>query len=766
MRKLLRWTSAAVLIFGMQTVDAQTRYLDEVFDDSEITVQSDIIYATNIDFLTSDLTESAQLVTDIGTLSALADAGSPYPAAYFNPLDETTQLKVTNLEMDIYHPSDDVDDVEDRPLIIYLHTGNFLPPPVNGSMMGRKADSLAVDLCRSWAKRGYVCASINYRLGWNPIATTVQERTGTLLNAVYRALQDTKIAVRFLRDNEDAYDIDDSRITLFGEGSGGYVAQAYTTLDKPGTELFLEKFRPNPFDETVSYVDTLVVGTPDGIGFPNSLNLYRANGTTSEVHMSVNAGGALADESWLEAGDVPMVAFHAVRDDFAPFTAGTVIVPTTNEEVVEVDGSNVFIQKANDLGNNDVFAGLPDGDVYTDRARSLYGQSYDALGGGGTPITQTVNATPEGLFPILQPLQPYLTNISAPWQWWDPEAPLSQFDLGGGVTTHLAQLQSNPNMSEAQSQAYQDTISGYLLPRLTCALDLPGNPCQVIEACPFPDAIVCDNFDDYALGDADFLNADHWIPWPGGTVVSNVSNEQAFSNSQSLKVGPGGVEDQMFDTDNQTQGLWTIDWMMYVPANATAFFNIQAGEVAGDAFIYQAFMNQDGNQPGVGDFQQLTETFTYPEDEWFDVSITVDLNNDLHWLTIDGQDVLVEAPYVANAGPDPATVLNGINFYSIDANNTYYIDDIVFDGNPDVSVAEFDRNISFFPNPTSAELNISTDAPITGALVSDMLGKVVMNEAFTNNSMITLDLSSLDQGVYFVTIEVEGQRYTKRVVKD
>jgi len=60
-----------------------------------------------------------------------------------------------------------------------------------------------------------------------------------------------------------------------------------------------------------------------------------------------------------------MVSFHTVRDDFAPFTAGTVIVPTTQENVVDVHGSNFFIQKANDLGNNDVFAPLP-GDTYTD----------------------------------------------------------------------------------------------------------------------------------------------------------------------------------------------------------------------------------------------------------------------------------------------------------------------------------------------------------------------------------------------------------------
>ena len=87
----------------------------------------------------------------------------------------------------------------------------------------------------------------------------------------------------------------------------------------------------------------------------------------------------MADESWLEAGDIPQVAIQTVRDDFAPFTFGTVIVGTTGEEVVDVHGSNTFIQKANDLGNNDVFADLPDGDPYTDAARALYGTSWEGL---------------------------------------------------------------------------------------------------------------------------------------------------------------------------------------------------------------------------------------------------------------------------------------------------------------------------------------------------------------------------------------------------
>jgi len=480
MKRILQIFCSLVLVFAMQISYAQ-RYNEEVFTDAEILVSTEI-YGTNIDFLTTSSFTSEQANEDLQDIQMTLGFGETLSESYFNPLDTTTDVKLKNITMDIYQPDQAIDTVENRPVMVYIHTGNFLPPPLNGSPTGTKVDLTGVELCRQWARRGYVAISIDYRLGWNPIAETIQERTGTLLNAVYRAIHDVKHGVRHIKRDalaDNTWGIDEDRIVLFGQGSGGYVAQAYTTLDNPSEELFLTKFLLDPFDETSSYVDTVVVGNPDGLG--GLLNLYQnPDDQDAEVHMSVNLGGALADESWLEAGDVPMVSFHTVRDDFAPFTAGTVIVPTTQENVVDVHGSNFFIQKANDLGNNDAFAPLP-GDTYTDAARSLYGESFEASLGA----TETVNATPEGLYPIILPLTSYLTNQASPWEWWDPESPLAMAVVGqvGGepVTAHQASLGSNPDMSEEKGMSYLDTIQGYLLPRVMCVLDLPMSPCNAFS---------------------------------------------------------------------------------------------------------------------------------------------------------------------------------------------------------------------------------------------------------------------------------------------
>ncbi len=444
------------------------RYLTEVFTSDQITITSDVVYGTNIDFLRSNLA-TPNLVAEVTELQTAVTLGNPIPAPYFNPTDASTGLKVTNVQMDIYAPP--TDEVTERPLVLYLHTGNALPPPLNGSPTGTRKDSTAVETCMRFARRGYVAVSMSYRLGWNPLADTEQQRRGQLLNAIYRAIHDVRQCVRNLKANAATYGIDPDKIVVYGEGTGGYIALANATLDRPA-ELFIEKFRPDPFNASVSYIDTTQVGNLNG--FNGNLALYRPNGQNHDTHFCVNTGGSLADTTWLEAGDVPMVAFHTVFDPFAPFSNGIVIVPTTGGPVVPVSGSNVFMEFVNEYGNNNSFATLPDGDPFTDRARALYGSTQTH---GSNNVT--INTNVEGLFPMVRPQWPApAMEEASPWQWWDPTSPIALTEVAPGITAHMASMASNPNMSAAKGRAYIDTIQGYLNPRIVCALQL--GPCSLV----------------------------------------------------------------------------------------------------------------------------------------------------------------------------------------------------------------------------------------------------------------------------------------------
>lgn len=465
MKKIYSYVvTASLLVWGLQA-SAQKKYVNEVFADADIEVVTGVKFATNIDFLTSKLTDPSRIFQDLTAIKTAVAMGQAIPASHYNPIDTSTKVKVTDLKMDLYMPKASADTTSARPVIIFIHTGNFLPPGINGSPLGHRADSTAIYLCRQWAKRGYVAVSIDYRLGWNPLATTVQERRGQLLNAVYRAIHDVKRSVVYLRTDAAAsnmYKIDANKIALYGEGSGGYVSHAYVTLDKY-PEMSLQKFI-NP-QTTKSYIDTLQVGRIDGSG--GIMNLYPAPSTSTKVLASVSAGGALADTSWLEKGDAAMIALQCIRDPFAPFDEGTVIVPTTNEDVVDVQGANVYIMKAVALGNNDAFKNMPNDDELTSIARSKYGKTYSYI--YPSPRDKiTINANLEGLYAVDVAAGASVNqNQAGPWQWWDPNsAAAKQVVKAPDITAHQASLASNPDMSPTKGKKYLDTIQGYICPRL------------------------------------------------------------------------------------------------------------------------------------------------------------------------------------------------------------------------------------------------------------------------------------------------------------
>jgi hypothetical protein len=417
-------------LFLLQTTSLfGQRYLNEVF--TNVTKTPNIVYSNNISVLT----------------------GAP------SPID---------LRFDLYEPTGDTEAT--RPLVLYFHTGSFLPILRNQTATGDRADSATAEMCRQFARRGYVAASVDYRLGWNPLGTTQDIRTGTLLLAVYRAIQDARACVRYFKKSYsidgNPYKIDTNRIILCGQGSGGYIAMAYATLDKT-QEIQLLKFLAGETNATYGfvqgqpYVNQQVWGDYDGFNATTGFGVSNHPGYSGRVRMAINMGGALGDSTWLEQGDVPLVAFHSVNDPFAPFGVGNVIVPTTGQFVVDVIGSQAIIKRSKNFGNQDVF-NIPYNDPYTTRANSI-------------------NNGLEGLFPFELPNPgPPLNGQAGPWEWisytdLQAIAPFYGVTSGGVDTIYQSAFFSNPNVNnKVKALAYIDTIQGYLAPRIVQVLQLPG----------------------------------------------------------------------------------------------------------------------------------------------------------------------------------------------------------------------------------------------------------------------------------------------------
>lgn len=477
MKKLNTLLIAVLFIFCSSGINAQ-RYLNEVFTDAQIEQISNVTYGENYSVL--------------GTiLDALSGVNPPQlPSAI-------------NLRMDIYQPIIAQDTAARRPLIVYMPTGNFLPPVVNGAPTGSRRDSSAVNIARQMAKRGYVCAVIEYRQGWNPTSPLQLVRTSTILNAAYKGQQDSKAAVRFFRADAAAtntYKIDPDRVVLFGEGTGGYVALAHAYVDKPFKISRLPGFGDNKFLRTEnpdsSVVDTSRVGNFDGTNnIPLNLSAFAQTGDFTKVsgniannpsyssaaQFVINMGGALGDPSWLEAGQIPMIGIHAVRDPNAPYQIGDVIVPTTGDIVIPfASGAGYNLTRANELGNNASFATLPFSDPITSIVEARYGQN---IGFGGEQIAV---GNGKGLLPFILAENPVrMFNHGSPWQFWNSNQPEAMAIVPGSnppISAHNASKLSNPFMNETSggsnelgrstALSYIDTVQRYIQPRLVCALGL------------------------------------------------------------------------------------------------------------------------------------------------------------------------------------------------------------------------------------------------------------------------------------------------------
>ncbi|MFM7232964.1 MAG: alpha/beta hydrolase [Flavobacteriales bacterium] len=126
----------------------------------------------------------------------------------------------TPLLMDVYFPNPAIDEVEERPFILNIHGGGFIA--------GDKNELTFQSL--EFAKRGFVVANINYRLGWNcGNVLCINCFANNLQKAIYCAVQDARAALRFCVDNAAEWGIDTDWMFVNGQ-SAGSITGLHTTF--------------------------------------------------------------------------------------------------------------------------------------------------------------------------------------------------------------------------------------------------------------------------------------------------------------------------------------------------------------------------------------------------------------------------------------------------------------------------------------------------------------------------------------------------------
>lgn len=134
----------------------------------------------------------------------------------------TANPDVMDLKLDLYVP--DNGDTQ-RPLVVFTHGG--------GWSGGDKAGTRETEFCNYFAERGFVCASINYRLrgdrGTVPQAYFAAVENAGLTNeeafqvlSMYPAGRDCKAAVRWLVANASDIGFNVGAISLIGGSAGAH----------------------------------------------------------------------------------------------------------------------------------------------------------------------------------------------------------------------------------------------------------------------------------------------------------------------------------------------------------------------------------------------------------------------------------------------------------------------------------------------------------------------------------------------------------------
>jgi dienelactone hydrolase len=295
---------ALLAMTALATAANAERYRDSTF---KVVKTKDVVYAEDVPALSSP--------HNLSTIAA-----SFGNQIYFYADESKTAF--TNLKMDIYSPKDDKENK--RAAVIVAHGGSFVAGAKDDT------DQKSVAYCDSLAARGFVAASIQYRLGVT--VQDVQENFEDAVNlpddvsslvkglisdkkyemkigkedyarTVYRGVQDINAAVRYLRANATEYGIDPERIYVLGNSAGAILA--------------IENIYTNNKDDFPDYIERF--------GVPNlgGLNDYGV-GKTLDAHANgaVALWGATHNPKTLRYNKTPIFLAHGKADETVYFGTG------------------------------------------------------------------------------------------------------------------------------------------------------------------------------------------------------------------------------------------------------------------------------------------------------------------------------------------------------------------------------------------------------------------------------------------------------------
>lgn len=225
------------------------------------------------------------------------------------------------LYLDLYKPVDDNNC--QRPVLVVIHGGTWIA--------GNKKNNDVVAIANQMAAKGYVVASIKYRLGTHKAASWTQWwacssslitpcayicDSSEVYRAIYRGMQDAKGAIRFLKNRAVTDSTDAENVFVAGTSAGAFIAMATAFIDLPEekpADCYNIKDAPIP-------ASGLAGCNPKGVSFSRpDLGDIDGDLNTGGVNAKVKGVGCffggLPTFNWMKGADTPAVyLFHQQAD--------------------------------------------------------------------------------------------------------------------------------------------------------------------------------------------------------------------------------------------------------------------------------------------------------------------------------------------------------------------------------------------------------------------------------------------------------------------
>ena len=274
----------------------------------------------------------------------------------------------------------------------------------------------------------------------------------------------------------------------------------------------------------------------------------------------------------------------------------------------------------------------------------------------------------------------------------------------------------------------------------------------------------CDDFENYQNGDPIAETAPEWNTWGelmSGTSApfpddANVSNVLANSGSNSLYLFSGatqGAQDVVLPfgvTTPYTTGSFEFIANFYVNQNTGAYFNFQADNIPGTTWSLDVKMDL-GNivleNTGSG-INYLNST--YPENQWFELKIFVDLSNNIWSLYIDN--------IWKGSFTNTTNQIASLDLYPI-IGHEFYVDDVCY---------TYDSTPIILDNLNLALSTINSISGLDGQLRNPVVN--VINLGYTNITSFDVDfdyngntITENITGVNLITVGTHQVNFTNNI---